>query len=116
MAQMDSQDNLDELVQMVFSRPAQAPKTIQLQLDENTAIPSVIPEIFAEIATRGARRLFGVTNVMELTEQQIGSLEKYMQSMGVVMQITCNFGRLSPFEVLAAGGTVENVQVSFQWL
>ena len=62
---MDTEDNLDELVEMVFSKPPQTPKSIQLQLDEGNADESVIPETFAHIASRGAKRLFRVTNIMQ---------------------------------------------------
>ena len=113
--QMETEDNLDELVQIVFSKPAQAPKTIQLQLDETTDDASVIPEIFTQIAERGTRRLFGI-DVMQMTEKQTKILEGYMQSMGVTMRVTCNFGPKSPFEVLAANGQVYNIQVLFDWL
>ena len=80
---MAASDNLDELVQLVFSKPPQAPKTIQLQLDEDAADTSIIPEVFAEIAMRGARRLFSLTDVIEITEQQTKTLDQYMRSMGV---------------------------------
>ena len=113
--QMETEDNLDELVQIVFSKPAQAPKSIQLQLDDTTYDTSVIPEIFTEIAKRGTKRLFGV-DVMQMTETQTDILEEYMQSMGVTMRVTCNFGERSPFEVLAANGHVHNIQVVFDWL
>ena len=113
---MDAEDNLDELVEMVFSKPHQSPKSIQLQLDDGDGDGSVVPEIFAHIASRGAKRLFGVTNIMHLTEPQAQTLEKYMQSMGKTMTVTCNFCGESPFEVLAKNGEVHSVQVSFEWL
>lgn len=114
--QMDTEDNLDELVEMVFSKPPQTPKSIQLQLDDGNTDESVIPEIFAHIASRGAKRLFRVTNIMHLTEDQANTLGKYMQSMGVTMIVSCNFSGESPFDVVGRNGDVHSVQVSFRWL
>ena len=108
---MDTEDNLDELVEMVFSKPPQTPKSIQLQLDDGNADESVIPEIFAHIASRGAKRLYRVTNIMHLNEDQANTLEKYMQSMGVTMIVTCNFSDESPFDVVGRNGDVQSVQV-----
>ena len=113
---MDTDDNLDELVGMVFSRPPQHPKSIQLQLDDGDSDGSIIPEIFAQIAGRGIKRLYGITNIMQLTEVQAHTIDKYMQSMGVEMLVTCNFGTESPFDVIAKNGEVNSVQVSFRWL
>lgn len=112
---MESEDNLDELVHLVFSKPPQQPKSIQLQLDDHCQDPDVIPYMFSDIAMRGARALFGIEDMMMLDCEMARLLNEYMQSMGVSMQITCNFTGEDPFQA-PDRSAVKSVQVGFKWL
>ena len=111
---MQNEDNLDELVRLVFSRPPQRPKTIQLQMDVDCQEPDVIPLIFSDIALRGARALFGIEDVMTLNREQARLVDEYMRSMGVTMKITCNFTGEDPYE-MSDQAAVQSIQISFQW-
>lgn len=113
------EDNLDELVSLVFTKPPQAPKTIQLQLDDSSATvanESTLQDMCHLIAIKGAIKLFQINSILQLDRKQVGKLSEYMASMGVDMHVKCNMTEESPFDVTERGDELNSVELSYTFL
>lgn len=107
---------MNDIVEHVFSKPPGDPKTIELSLTEESADQfsteeereEMALEIFSQIAIMGARKLFAQPeqpfSLLQLTREQYAHLQKYMNSMGVKLIITCNEDRADPWDVAEKDG------------
>ena len=107
--------DLDDLICTVFSKPPQDPKTIQLQLsdDSDNADVSTLQLIAGAIAGKGAEKLYGVQQCNELTKEQFETLQKYLMSMGFRMDIRCAKTGQNPWET---GDYIENVMIKYAFV
>ena len=106
---------LDELINTVFSQPPQPPKSIQLQLsdDSDSADGSTLQLIFSAITGKGAEKLFGIQQCNELTKKQYDTLQEYLNSMGFKMDIRCSKTNQNPWDT---DDYIENVMITYSFI
>jgi hypothetical protein len=123
---------LHEIVDYIFTKPPQDPKTIQLSLTSESADQFSTPEdretmaleIFSTIAFMGCQKILGIedqfspTSLLQMSRDHRDLLQKYMNSMGVALNITCNEAGLDPWEVAESEGVaaVKTIQLSVQFM
>ena len=115
---------LTEIADHVFRRPPGPPKSVVLQLTEESADqfiqdPTASPELelFTDIARLGVKILFGDDcNIAQLTRDQFALLQRYMHSMGVALIIRCNEDGVDPWELTESGGKVMYLRISVQFI
>lgn len=122
MCNQDSE--LTDVANHVFRRPPGPPKSVVLQLTEESADqflhePNASPELelFTDLACLGVRILFGQDcNIATLSREQFAFLQKYMNSMGVTLIVRCNDDGADPWELTESGGQVRKLRISVQFI
>lgn len=121
---------LQDIVEHVFSKPPGEPKTIDLSLTAETADQFagdedrelMALEIFSQIAIKGAQRLFAEPgqpfSLLQMSRDQYARLQKYMNSMGVKLIITCNEDRADPWDLAEKEGmeAIKHLRLSIDFL
>ena len=83
-------DNLEEIAQIIFTKPYGEPNSIQLQLEEVTSdialkygIENFISNILCIITIKGIKILYGEDiNILLLSESQLNTIKMYIRSFG----------------------------------
>ncbi len=115
---------LKEVAECIFRNPPGPPKSIVLQLTEDSSDqflndPGASPELefYTDVARYGVSLLFGETcDIKQLTRDQFALLQKYMNSMGVKLCITCNADASNPWDLAEAGGTIKYLRISVEFI
>ncbi len=115
---------LEFIANHIFSRDPDPPKTHVFSLTEDSAAqfeqdPNASPEqeIFIDIARLGVPILFGSScNFKQLTRAQFAVLQKYMNSMGVTLLVTCNAEEANPWDLVESGGTISYWNISVDYI
>lgn len=112
---------LVDVVHAIFSKPPAAPCTVVLQIADMSEFetepgdPQL--EMFVDIALRGTSYLWGEDKKFwTLSRNQFDLLQKYMNSMGVVLIVRCNDENEDPWEAAAKGKKLEYLRFSVEWL
>lgn len=119
-----SPTELKQVADCIFRKPPAPPKTIVLQLTEESSNqfvndPNASPELefFTDMARYGVAILFGENcNIANLSRDQFALLQKYMNSMGVALCIKCNADSCDPWDLVEAGGSIEYLRVSVDFI
>uniref|UniRef100_A0A6C0DZE9 Uncharacterized protein n=1 Tax=viral metagenome TaxID=1070528 RepID=A0A6C0DZE9_9ZZZZ len=113
-------DNLDEIARAMFTKPPGDVRSIQLQLEEETAdiatyegVDSFVFNILFLLTYKGMQILFGLDNFMHLQKTQFDLLQKYMNSAGYRIIVCANDTQLSPWETIANGDVVRSYKIVF---
>lgn len=80
-----NKDNLKEIAEAIYKNPPKDPKTIQLQLDEETYNENgknVVFEILYLITYYGIQILYGNVKITELSKDQFENVKQYVRSYG----------------------------------
>lgn len=89
-------DNTRYIAEQIFSKPPGTPNSINLQLDETTVdfvqsdnvdINKLILQIVSTITLHGVEILFGHKNLLELSENDLFLLKRYVLSYGYEMKV-----------------------------
>ena len=110
------QGSIDDIVRIVFSKPVQPPKSIQFQLEDDSADPKKLQDICHYIAVKGIMKLYDTTNMLQVDRAQAETIASYMASIGVKMHITCNMTDSSPYDLLDRGEPVQSIQLKYTFL
>lgn len=117
------EDNLNYIAEQIFSKPPEAPNSIQLQLEEQTAdiaeqegASNFIFNILFIITFKGIEKLYGHKNIMELTERQYETICSYVASYGYKLQVYANDTFETPWEILNSGRPLYRYKIFFDKL
>jgi hypothetical protein len=87
----ETDDNTRYIAEQIFSKPVGKPKSIQLQLEEQTAdlgfkdpsgFQSFVYKIVGMITYHGVKILFGHSNLHQLSENDYYLIRAYVNSFG----------------------------------
>lgn len=117
---MQSEDNLDEIVESIFSKPPGPKRSIQLQLEEYTAdlaqkqgVDDFVFNILCLLTFKGMQRLYGHKNLLELTNNEFNTIQKYIESCGYKLQVYGNDTNENPWEITKRGERLYRYNVFF---
>jgi hypothetical protein len=104
---------IQEIANYVFSGLPRAPRSIWLDLSTETARDFDNPEerevmlvnMYVDIALLGCKKLWGDNFVWtNMTREQAAELQKYMNSLGVQLNILCNEDGADPWDTAETRG------------
>ena len=110
---------INDIVDIIFSKPAQPAKSLQFQLEGDSAESadaSKLQDICHFIAMKGVMKLYGVSNLLEIDRAKASKIAEYMASIGVQMHITCNLSDTSPYNVLETGEALQSIQLKYTFM
>lgn len=116
---LQNANTIDDLVEVIFSKPPQPAKSLQFQLSgdsADSADPRKLQDICHYIAAKGIMMLYKISNVLEIDRSQANTIIKYMASIGVDMHITCNLTDSSPYDMLDREEEVKSIQLKYTFL
>ena len=113
--------NLMGIADVLFSKPPQAPRTIQMELEDASADQSDTSttfEIIRLLSILGMERLFNHKDPMRLSEQDYNLLRKYIQTLGYDIKVYCNDGLQDPWTVARTQGSsaISKVRIKYTLL
>jgi len=88
----DGELQFSELVHNIFSQPPRPPRTILLQLtddslNEFSANEEPHQEFFLDLAAAGVQKLFNTRQLAAVTQEDFTLLQQYMNSVGVMLVV-----------------------------
>jgi hypothetical protein len=88
--------NFERLVETVFSDQPRPPRSIVLQMTDDSIAQFApdeepVQEFFIDLAFSGVKHLWGDVNLAQLTKDQFTLLNRYMNSVGVSLDLTVLF-------------------------
>lgn len=114
-------DNITEIADAIFSKPPGSPKSIQLELEEETAyaaqqegVSEYVFEILCVLTLKGVEKLYGNTDILSLTEDQYNIVQQYVNSYGYILIITANDTNRTPWELLKEHQLLRCYRISFE--
>lgn len=110
-----NKDNLREIANAIYSKPAGEENTVQLQLDEQTYNEngrSVVFEILYLITFYGIQILYGDVKITELSKEQFINVKRYVRSYGYNLIVLTEDNK-DPWE---STGNINKVRVFFDKL
>lgn len=121
MSQELMDDNLDEIVEKIFSKPPKERCSIHLELEEETAeiaqgenVEGFIFNILFLITYKGMKKLYGKDKeIINLTKTEIMVIKDYVRSYGYELVIRGNNTDRDPWEIIKSGERLMNYQVHF---
>ena len=117
--ELKNASSVNDIVDIIFSKPAQPAKSLEFQLDGDTADSadaSKLQDICHFIAMKGVMKLYGVSNLLEIDRAKASKIAEYMASIGVKMHITCNLSDASPYDVLDRGEALQSIQLKYTFI
>uniref|UniRef100_A0A6C0DZH4 Uncharacterized protein n=1 Tax=viral metagenome TaxID=1070528 RepID=A0A6C0DZH4_9ZZZZ len=114
-------DNLDDIVEKIFSKPPKERCSIHLELEEETAeiaqdesVERFIFNILFLITYKGIKKLYGKDKEMiNLKESEIMVIKEYVRSYGYELVVRGNNTDRDPWEIIKSGERLINYQVHF---
>jgi len=114
-------DNLDEIVEKIFSKPPKERCSIHLELEEETAeiaqdesVDKFVFNILFLITYKGIKKLYGKDKEMiNLKESEIMVIKEYVRSYGYELVVRGNNTDRDPWEIIKSGERLINYQVHF---
>lgn len=115
-------DNLDEIVENIYSKPPGESNSICLQLEDETAeiakevsTSQFIFNILFLITYKGMKKLYGKDKeIISLSETEISTIKKYVRSYGYDLVIRGNNTNRDPWDILKGGERLVNYQIHFE--
>jgi hypothetical protein len=117
----DEEDNLDEVVQMIFEDQPKPKGSIQLGLEdteENTENTNrnIVFEILSQIFIRGIEKMYNTKYVIELSRPQFNKMNEYFSAINYICIVKVNFTNLDPWEAYSQNIHIITYQLSFEIL
>jgi hypothetical protein len=114
-------DNLDEIVEKIFSKPPKERCSIHLELEEETAeiaqdesVDKFVFNILFLITYKGIKKLYGKDKEMiNLKESEIMVIKEYVRSYGYELVVRGNNTDRDPWDIIKSGDRLINYQVHF---
>jgi hypothetical protein len=114
-------DNLDEIVEKIFSKPPKERCSIHLELEEETAeiaqdesVDKFVFNILFLITYKGIKKLYGKDKEMiNLKESEIMVIKEYVRSYGYELVVRGNNTDRDPWDIIKSGERLINYQVHF---
>ena len=118
---MDETDNLDELVDLIFSTEPKPKDSIQIGLDDSTADlqnenRDIIFEILSQIFLRGIEKKYKTKSVVGLTKEQYNNLNEYFSAINYKAFVYVNYSKVDPWDAYASGTPIYSYQMFFKKL
>lgn len=117
---------LHEIVEHVFGKPPGEPKTVCLELTAESSDQfgaeekdNIAFEIYTQIAVLGCKKLWGEKfSFLTMTRDNLATLQKYMNSMGVKLVIRCNDDRADPWDLAEQEGlsAIKYLRISVEFI
>lgn len=110
---------INDIVDIIFSKPAQPAKSLQFQLEGDSADSSdasKLQDICHFIAMKGVMKLYGISNLLQIDCAQASKIMEYMASIGIKMHITCNMEDSSPYDVSDRGEALQSIQLKYTFI
>jgi hypothetical protein len=113
-------DNINEIVEKLFSKHPLDENSIQLELDEESSFIALedfdnyIFELMCLITLGGIEYLFGHRNLLQLTEDQFNLLNLYIKSIGYKIIIKTNDLPETPWELMRLDIPIRSYKLSFE--
>lgn len=117
---MNTEDNIHEIVERLFSELPREENSIQLQLEEESYFiaredySNYIFELMCLITLGGIEFLYGHRNIMNLTETQFNIINSYIKSIGYSIVLETNGLPETPWELIRLDIPIENYKISFE--
>lgn len=121
MSQELMDDNLDDIVEQIFSKPPGNRCSVHLELEEETAeiaqeenVDRFVFNILFLITYKGMKKLYGKDKeIIGLTEVEIMVIKEYVRSYGYELVLRGNNTDRDPWEIIKSGERLTNYQVHF---
>ena len=112
------EDNLDELVELIFTGEPKRKGTIEIGLEDETAYlqnmnRNIIVEILSQIFVRGLEFLYNTKAVNDLSKPQFDRINEYLKSINYKTNVFVNFGSMDPWESFANNIQISSYQLNF---
>ncbi len=117
--ELQQANTINDVVDLIFSKPAQPAKSLEFQLQGDTADAADVgklQDVCHFIAMKGVMKLYGISNLLEIDRAQASKVVEYMASIGIKMHITCNMTDVSPYDVLDGGGALQSIQLKYTFI
>lgn len=113
--------NLKQIAQAIFSKPPGPPKSIQLELEEescetNGNLSKTISDIILFLTINGIEILFGHRNLELLSYNDFLLLKKYINSYGFEPIITGNDAPFTPWYLIEQNIPVTRINIAFKYI
>jgi hypothetical protein len=116
-------DNLDEIVDGIFSVPPGPPGSVQLELEDETSriaeesgVSQFIFNILFLITYKGMQKLFNKDSFLNLSYIEFQKLQSYLRSCGYEFKVYGNNTRLTPWELIQNNILVEQFNIEFEYV
>lgn len=111
--------NLIEIANSIFKKPPQGIKSIQLELEETSALEAegsggldkTVCDIVLFLTINGIEILFGHRDIMSLTQDQYELVCEYTRSYGYDIAVYANKSQETVWDVVAKNGVVNTVEL-----
>lgn len=111
--------NLNEIAKSIFGKPPQGVKSIQLELEENSALQAestgdldkTVCDIVLYLTINGIELLFGHRDIMTLSQKQYDLVCEYTRSYGYNIGVYANHTDETVWDVVAKNGVVNTVEL-----
>jgi phage FluMu protein gp41 len=113
-------DNINEIVEKLFSKDPLDENSIKLELDEESSFIALedfenyIFELLFLISLGGIEYLFGHRNILQLTEKDFNLVNRYIKSVGYKIIIKTNDLPETPWELMSLDIPIRSYKISFE--
>lgn len=96
----NEQDNINEIVKMLFSKDYNPPKSIQLELEEESSFIAKLDydnymfELMCLITLGGIEYLYGHKDITSLSQGQFNTIQCYINSIGYKIILETNTSQM----------------------
>ena len=117
---INEHDNINEIVKRLFSEDYKPPKSIQLQLEEESSFlaqsdyANYIFELMCLITLGGIEYIYGHKNILSLSEDQFNTIQYYINSIGYKIVLETNGKKISPWELSRFNIPITSYRISFE--
>jgi len=113
------EDNLDELVELIFSGEPKPKSSIEIGLEDQTADlqnqnRNIIFEVLSQVFVRGLEFLYKKKVVSNLSKQEFNRINEYLESISYKTNVFVNFDSMDPWECFANNIPITSYQLSFK--